>query len=98
MHFSLTGSTCAAVVALVSALLISTTATSAARADSVFWSDSASNQIWQADLDGAAAHVVLQLAVGAEPRGIAINTPGGHLYWAAAKVKNCSSRSGCGRN
>jgi hypothetical protein len=48
----------------------------------VFWSDSDSAAIWRANDDGSAASIILPLAAGAEPRGIAIDQGGGFLYWA----------------
>ncbi|HJQ80869.1 MAG TPA: hypothetical protein VJ828_12975 [Lacipirellulaceae bacterium] len=48
----------------------------------VYWSDSDASTLWRANEDGSAASVILPLAAGAEPRGIAIDEDAGFLYWA----------------
>ena len=48
----------------------------------VYWSDSDAATLWRANGDGSAASVILPLAAGAEPRGIAIDEDAGFLYWA----------------
>ncbi len=53
-----------------------------ANVDKLFWSDSGTNQIWTSNTDGSDASVILQLAAGAEPRGIALDGVAGHIYWA----------------
>lgn len=51
-------------------------------ATQVFWSDSDASTLWRANDDGSGAAIILPLAAGAEPRGIAIDATGGFLYWA----------------
>jgi sugar lactone lactonase YvrE len=47
----------------------------------IYWSDSDAATLWRANEDGSAASVIVPLAAGAEPRGVAIDTAGGFLYW-----------------
>lgn len=48
----------------------------------VYWSDSDAATLWRANEDGSAASVIVPLAAGAEPRGIAIDEAAGFFYWA----------------
>jgi hypothetical protein len=63
------------------ALVTSLVASGARAADALYWTDSGANQIWQSNLDGTDAHVLLPLAAGADPRGIALDSIAGHIYW-----------------
>jgi DNA-binding beta-propeller fold protein YncE len=51
------------------------------RAGQIYWSDSAAAKIWRAEADGGNAQVVVTLAAGSEPRGIALDAQRGMLYW-----------------
>lgn len=54
---------------------------SVAMASQVFWSDSDAANIWVAKSDGTDARVVISLAAGSEPRGIAVDPRSAMLYW-----------------
>jgi DNA-binding beta-propeller fold protein YncE len=70
------------VLMLAASLLLFRHAQPPAYADAqIYWSDSDSATIWRANDDGSAASVILPLAAGAEPRGIALDAMGGFLYW-----------------
>jgi DNA-binding beta-propeller fold protein YncE len=55
---------------------------SVAMASQIYLSDSDAAKIWAANSDGSDARVVVSLAAGAEPRGIAVDPNGAMLYWA----------------
>jgi len=47
----------------------------------MYWTDSDANRVWSANRDGTNAAVLITLAVGSEPRGIAVDANHGHVYW-----------------
>jgi hypothetical protein len=47
----------------------------------VYWSDSDASKLWSSAADGGGASVLVTLAAGAEPRGIAVAAEAGFLYW-----------------
>lgn len=47
----------------------------------IYWTDSTTNQIWRANWDGSDASAIINLAVGSEPRGIAVDSLHAHVYW-----------------
>ena len=64
-----------------------------AAAGKMYWTDSASNRIQRADLDGSNVETVLSGFTGSGLRGIDVDSAGGKIYWtdfAAQKIQRAN--------
>jgi sugar lactone lactonase YvrE len=61
----------------------------------LYWSEPGSNTIKSSNLDGSNPQVLLTAAQGvSDPRGIAIDTMGGRIYWVEEQRIKCASLDG----